>query len=291
MSFREWWSKNYKAPTAKQKRFCWFLGIPVALCVLVALLLISGRVSGGRFGIVGVDGDSMLEFPNASYVFVVPSIGKAPAFVVAWGSLPRGSGKFNEESTSDDDSSSLMVKLWRGGCLHSTATNQKVTEFELRGKIVSAWNPPWNHSGAASPIPHVAGAFPNKKEKKELNELEEVAKGIKDTRISKIMKMCDPVDFALPDPAVRTWKHAFERPVHMVEASAETPFVLALFSNENRVKDAAFCAPPNRKLTPLFSSLEKPLNGEIELRFEEADPPPPATKLYYVRVWVHKNSH
>jgi hypothetical protein len=104
-------------------------GLAGVLAFLALTLLAGPRLTGGRIGLVAVEGDSMCDrLPWGTCVLVAPGRLEEGDLVVAWapdygeGGLDRGP--------------SLVVKEWREGKLYSTGTGDILDKFELRGKVV-----------------------------------------------------------------------------------------------------------------------------------------------------------
>lgn len=96
------------------------------MCMLVSVI---PRATGGRLGIIAVSGDSMAALPYASRVVVLPLRARPGDYVTAWGSL-------DHPEAEEDRRPTLLVKLYDGQRLVSTATCQTCSRFELRGRVV-----------------------------------------------------------------------------------------------------------------------------------------------------------
>jgi len=105
--------------------------ILLLIIILYAIMIPIGRFSGGRFGIINVVGDSMMNiFPWGSQVFVAPFAQKDNSYVVAW-----VDGDENLETIADMEGG-YVVKLMVGNQLKSTSVNQSYTKFDYRGRVL-----------------------------------------------------------------------------------------------------------------------------------------------------------
>ena len=119
-----------------------------------AVPLVFGWVTGGRFGAVGVVGNSMAStIPNGSTVLVVPLPAREGGYVVGWVGAPDNMA----DSAEGDEARSLVVKKYTGGKLVSTDDPNTYSKFECRGRVISViptqkvlW---WRDTGVQNSIP------------------------------------------------------------------------------------------------------------------------------------------
>ena len=129
------------------------LALPVLFLVLVASLVISGRVSQGRFGLAVSRGNSLSGYiPEGSMVMTLPLPPREGSYVTAMTELPDDT----RDTTSDDRKRKLSVKWYDGTRLVSTDSPECYSNYEYRGRVV-AWFPtqewfPWMNTGAQKPI-------------------------------------------------------------------------------------------------------------------------------------------
>ena len=123
-----WVGAHYRPlETRREKRAAEVAGIGV----LLGLSLILGpRMTGGRLGLVGVEGDSMAaKFPYGSCVLVAPCHVQDGDYVVAW-----AADYCDRENPNRGPA--LVVKQLKGGKLVSTSCPGCLEQFEVRGRVL-----------------------------------------------------------------------------------------------------------------------------------------------------------
>lgn len=105
----------------------------VLLCAVIAVSLSMSVVpafTGGRLGIIAIEGNSLAAIPYGSRVLVLPCGIHPGDTVTAWGVLDGGECDTDRRPT-------LMVKVFDGQRLVSTGTGATSSDFDLRGKVVA----------------------------------------------------------------------------------------------------------------------------------------------------------
>ena len=149
---RKWWQ--------------WMIASLLFVVVLFALMFPMGKLSEGRIGFVGVEGNSMHNvFPQGSWVFALPIRPEEGDYVVAF--VPVGS---DDARDKNDRNPSLVVKKQGKDSLVSIDDPSHYSIFESRGVIIFHLPPaPWERSKAAS-SPAPKAMLSSEKEKRQADE-------------------------------------------------------------------------------------------------------------------------
>jgi hypothetical protein len=126
-----------------------FVGLIALVSVVVALLFLSARLTGGSLGLEISRGNSLSErIPEGSTVLTLPLRQEPYTYVTAMTQLPDDA----RDTTDADRQRKLSVKWYNGSRLISTDSSECYSRYEYRGRVVAVlpthkWFP-WLDTGA-----------------------------------------------------------------------------------------------------------------------------------------------
>ena len=146
-------TQTRSAELTPMRRLSWWVAVVIlSLTILAAASVVVGRVSGGRLGMVFVQGNSLAKYiPEGSAVVILPLPLRIRTFATAVTEVPDDV----RDVESGDRQRKLSVKWFDGHRMVSTDSSEHYSRYDYRGRVVAVLPIqrlcPWLDKGAQAP--------------------------------------------------------------------------------------------------------------------------------------------